>query len=185
MMPEINGYEVCNRLKTSEKTKDIAVMFLTALQDPANKTRGFELGAVDYITKPFNAREAQARVETHLSLRSMSEELSNQNIKLKQKVDEKTKQINETLKSVIQVMAQMVESRDPYIAGHQQRVSGLACVIAEKMELSSEAVETIRIAGVLHDIGKIRIPIDDVHRVQAILEFDRVERVVDLGNRWR
>lgn len=172
MMPEMDGYEVCRTLKSSPQTNDIAIIFLTALQDPANKTKGFELGAVDYITKPFNTIEVKARVQTHLSLRTMGKELANQNSILQQRVEEKTREIQRIHKSTIQVMAQMVETRDPYIAGHQQRVSSVACVIAEKMALPSKRVEILRIAGILHDIGKIRIPIDILNRPGPILEAE-------------
>lgn len=172
MMPGFNGFQVCEKLKAEEDTKDIAVIFLTALQDAANKYKGFELGAVDYITKPFNIVEVKARVQTHLSLKQMSEELSSQNLNLQKTVDEKTLQIRSILKSTIQVMAQMVESRDPYIAGHQLRVSGLACVMAEKLDMPAEEVETIRIAGILHDIGKIRIPLDILNRPGNILSAE-------------
>ncbi len=69
MMPEMNGYEVCIRLKASSQTKDIPVIFLTAMTETGHKTRGFEVGALDYITKPFHAAEVQARVRTHVSLK--------------------------------------------------------------------------------------------------------------------
>ncbi|MBU2512722.1 response regulator [bacterium] len=172
MMPELNGFDVCERLKSSDDTKDIAIIFLTALQDTANKYKGFELGAVDYITKPFNIVEVKARVQTHLSVKRMSEELSNQNVILQSMVEEKTHQIQNIFKSTIQVMAQMVETRDPYIAGHQQRVAGLACIIAEKMSMSFSEIETIRIAGILHDIGKIRIPLNILNRPGSILDAE-------------
>ncbi len=169
MMPELNGFQVCEQLKSSDETKDIAIIFLTALQDTSNIRKGFELGAVDYITKPFNTVEVKARVQTHLSVKKLSEKLADQNFVLQSMVEEKTHQINNVFKSTIQVMAQMVETRDPYIAGHQIRVAGLACVMAEKMEMSFEEIETIRIAGILHDIGKIRIPIDILNRPGGIL----------------
>lgn len=172
MMPEMDGFEVCEQLKASQETKDIVVIFLTALQDTESKHRGFELGAVDYITKPFNTVEVRARVQTHLSVKKMREELSHQNLFLQQKVEEKTQQINAMFKSTIQVMSHMVETRDPYIAGHQSRVAGLACLIAEKMGMSFDTIENIRIAGILHDIGKIRIPLDILNRPGSILDVE-------------
>ena len=69
MMPGMNGYEVCTRLKAATKTKDIPVIFITAMSEGGHKTRGFEVGALDYITKPFHAAEVKARVKTHLSLK--------------------------------------------------------------------------------------------------------------------
>lgn len=69
MMPGMNGYEVCKRLKAATKTKDIPVIFITAMSEGGHKTRGFEVGALDYVTKPFHAAEVKARVKTHLSLK--------------------------------------------------------------------------------------------------------------------
>lgn len=69
IMPGMNGYEVCTRLKATAKTKDIPVIFITAMSEGGHKTRGFEVGALDYVTKPFHAAEVKARVKTHLSLK--------------------------------------------------------------------------------------------------------------------
>ncbi|MEI8204665.1 MAG: hybrid sensor histidine kinase/response regulator [Bacteroidota bacterium] len=74
-MPEMNGFEVCELLKLDEKTKDIPVIFLTAISDPENIVRGFEYGAVDYITKPFNTAELISRVGTHIELKKSREKL--------------------------------------------------------------------------------------------------------------
>lgn len=183
MMPELDGFQVCQKLKSSKGTKDVTIIFLTALQDTTSIRKGFELGAVDYITKPFNTIEVKARVQTHLSVKKMGEELAGQNLILQSKVEEKTDQINSVFKSTIQVMAQMVETRDPYIAGHQIRVAGLACVMAEKLGLAFSEIETIRIAGILHDIGKIRIPIDILNRPGGILgaEYDLLKVHPQIG----
>ena len=71
MMPEMDGYEVCSRLKADPETAAIPIIFITAMSETVSKTRGFELGAVDYITKPFHAAEVKARIRTHLSLEEM------------------------------------------------------------------------------------------------------------------
>lgn len=86
LMPGINGYEVCKRLKSCEKTRDIPVIFLTSSSSEEDEIRGFELGAVDYITKPFNYVTVKARVETHLALKNALENL-----------DQKNKELNEML----------------------------------------------------------------------------------------
>ena len=172
MMPEMDGYEVCNRLKADQETQSIPIIFITAMGEPLNKTRGFELGAVDYITKPFHAAEIKARIKTHLSIEDMRLELKSQNQILEQKVKEKTAQITRMLNASIQSMALMVEIRDPYTAGHQQRVSQLSCAIAEKLMLDPEMIEGIRIAGLLHDVGKIRIPISILSRAGGLLDAE-------------
>jgi putative two-component system response regulator len=172
MMPDMNGYEVCRILKNVPETQDTAIIFITAIHETASKTKGFEMGAVDYITKPFNTAEVRARVRTHLTFRRMQEELNNQNLLLKRKVEEKTCEIQETLQSTIHAMSQMAESRDPYTAGHQQRVSILACAIARKLSMCEDSMDTIRVAGLLHDIGKFRIPVDILNRPGDLLEVE-------------
>ena len=172
MMPEMNGYDVCKHLKADEKTRDIPVIFITALAETGHKTRGFEVGGVDYITKPFHAAEVLARVRTHLALKEMREELNSQNIILEQKVRKRTVQLTEMLGATIQAMALAVETRDPYTAGHQQRVARLACAIAGKMGMDKDRIEAIRFAGILHDIGKIRIPVSILTRPGKMLEAE-------------
>ncbi len=172
MMPEMDGYEVCARLKADPETSSILVIFVTAMSEPVNKTRGFDLGAVDYITKPFHAAEVKARVRTHLSLEAMRVRLASQNEILEKKVEQKTAEIRQMLNASIHSMALMAEIRDPYTAGHQQRVAQLACAMAKKMNIASEMIEGIRIAGILHDVGKIRIPVSILSRSGDLLEAE-------------
>jgi putative two-component system response regulator len=172
MMPEMDGFEVCGRLKDAPETATIPIIFITAMDDTVNKTKGFEFGAVDYITKPFHAMEVKARIRTHLSISQMRLELKSQNVMLEQKVAQQTAKIREILDASIRSMSLMVEIRDPYTAGHQQRVSALACAIAKKMGFGASAIEGIRIAGLLHDVGKIRIPVSILSRAGNLLDAE-------------
>ena len=172
MMPEMSGYDVCDSLKKVPETASIPVIFITALDNIEDKTRGFRAGGVDYITKPFHISEVTARVKTHLSLKMMREELNAQNVILEQKVGEKTKELKQMLKATIHTMALTVEIRDPYTAGHQHRVALLACAIAKKIDFSDKQIRTIDIAGNLHDIGKIRIPTSIINRPGELLEIE-------------
>jgi len=172
MMPEMDGYETCTRLKADPHTASIPIIFITAMDETINKTRGFELGAIDYITKPFHAMEVKARIRTHLSLEEMRLELRLQNLRLEEKVKQKTFELSQMLTASIRSMALMVEIRDPYTAGHQQRVAQLACAMGEKMGLSSGTIEGIGIAGLLHDVGKIRIPISILSRTGKLLDAE-------------
>lgn len=172
MMPEMSGYDVCVRLKAVPKTASIPVIFITALNEIEDKTRGFEVGGVDYITKPFHVAEVKVRVKTHLSLKLMQEELNSQNIILEQKVANKTEELYQMLQATIRTMALAVEIRDPYTAGHQHRVALLACAIAKKIGFSNDQIRTIDIASNLHDIGKIRIPTAIINRPGKLLEIE-------------
>ncbi len=94
MMPGMDGFEVCRHLKSQARTRDIPIIFITAMDDPDQKTKGFEAGAVDYITRPFNAREVIARVSTHLSLRQMNLALGEKNRIIRRALDEKNRQLD-------------------------------------------------------------------------------------------
>jgi two-component system, sensor histidine kinase and response regulator len=96
MMPGMDGYEVCHRLKTNAATKDIPIIFLTAMNEIENKTAGFEAGAVDYITKPFEIMEVKARVKTHLALRSALKTIRQYNKRLEQMVEQRTSELIST-----------------------------------------------------------------------------------------
>jgi putative two-component system response regulator len=172
MMPEMDGFEVCTRLKAIPEAASIPIIFITAMSETVSKTKGFELGAVDYITKPFHAAEVKARIRTHLSLKEMRLRLESQNELLEQQVAQKTAEIRDMLDASIHSMALMSEIRDPYTAGHQQRVAQLACAIAEKMGLATTTIEGIRIAGILHDVGKIRIPVSILSRSGRLLDAE-------------
>ncbi|MEW6351840.1 MAG: response regulator [Thermodesulfobacteriota bacterium] len=88
-MPDMDGYEVCRRLKSDERTRNIPVIFVSALDEVSEKVKGFEVGAVDYITKPFQSAEVLARVETHLTLRSLQAQLEERNLQLQREVNER------------------------------------------------------------------------------------------------
>jgi putative two-component system response regulator len=172
MMPEMDGYEVCSRLKKNPATQSIPLIFITAKSETVDKTKAFQMGAVDYITKPFHAAEVKARVQTHIALEEMKDQLLTQNALLEQMVEKKTIEIQQMLQGSIYSMALMAEIRDPYTAGHQQRVAQLACAIAAKMGFSDWMIEGLRIASILHDVGKIRIPVSILNRMGQLLDAE-------------
>jgi DNA-binding response OmpR family regulator len=91
IMPGIDGFETCQQLKAKESTKDIPIIFMTALSETVDKIRGLNLGAVDYITKPLQHEEVLSRVKIHLSLRNLAKRLQKQNVHLEQEIQERTK----------------------------------------------------------------------------------------------
>ncbi|WP_298918651.1 response regulator [uncultured Nostoc sp.] len=91
MMPEMNGYEVCQHLKASEKTRDIPVIFISALDEVFDKVKAFAVGGVDYITKPFSEEEVFARVENNLTIRKLQKQLTEQNVLLQQEISDRQK----------------------------------------------------------------------------------------------
>jgi PAS domain S-box-containing protein len=129
-MPEMDGYEVCRRLKTDEKSRHIPVIFISALDETPEKVKGFEVGGVDYITKPFEAAEVLARVKTHLGLRQLqehmgelvrqrTEELSRVNISLKKEIEERTR-VEETLKKVNRMLRMLSECNQAVVRAQDE-----------------------------------------------------------------
>ncbi|NJP07088.1 MAG: response regulator [Chloroflexaceae bacterium] len=108
-MPHMDGYETCQHLKQHETTRDIPVIFFSALDDIDDKVRGFEVGGVDYITRPFQIAEVLVRVATHLSLRQMHHQLREQNAQLQQEIARRQK-VEDTLRQTQQQYAHVVEA---------------------------------------------------------------------------
>ncbi|NJO17336.1 MAG: response regulator [Thioploca sp.] len=104
LMPELDGFETCRRFKANPITQDIPIIFMTALTDTVDKVKGFELGAVDYITKPFEQEEVLARIKTHLRISQLQQQLQIQNIQLQEKneqLDQLTHHYHNELKNYI------------------------------------------------------------------------------------
>ncbi|MCA1992091.1 MAG: response regulator [Coleofasciculus sp. S288] len=130
VMPEMDGFETCRRLKASEKTKDIPVIFMTAVADtsnPADKVKGLTLGAVDYISKPIQLEEVLARIKTHLQLRSLTKQLQEQNALLQQEICAREaaakhrKQAEATLQEAERRWRSLLENVQLVVVGLDQR----------------------------------------------------------------
>jgi len=177
-MPGLNGFEVCQRMKEQEQTRDVPVIFVSSMSDTQEKLKGFELGAVDYVTKPFQREELLARVHTHLELNRLRHRLEDM-------VEDRTRslQISEmklraNLLESISAIAATVEMRDPYTAGHQRRVAMLATAIAHELGLSQHQIEGLHLAAVVHDVGKIKIPAEILSKPGRLteLEFELIKQ---------
>lgn len=159
MMPGMDGFEVCSRLKADEKTKGIPVIFITALTDEEDEAKGLTLGAVDYLNKPFNPELVRARVRNHLELKSYRD-------RLEALVRERTRELALTQAITIESLATLAEYRDPETGGHVKRtqnyVKALAVHLREhprfRDELTEETIEQLYRAAPLHDIGKVGVP---------------------------
>ncbi len=108
MMPNIDGYEVCQRLKADEQTRDIPIIFLSALDEVLDKVKAFTVGGVDYITKPFQLEEVLARIQTHLSLRFAQKEIGKLNSELEERVRQRTAQLEQEISERLQVQERLL-----------------------------------------------------------------------------
>jgi len=114
MMPEMNGFETCKHIKENLKTNEIPIIFMTALDDTSNKVKGFESGAVDYITKPFQYQEVLARVTTHITLKKLQDQWKNTNQLLELKVKKRTQELVNALEKVEELKDQL-EAENLYL----------------------------------------------------------------------
>jgi putative two-component system response regulator len=139
MMPGLDGYEVCGRLKSAEDTRLVPVVFLTGLDSREARLRGLESGATDFLSKPFDLVELEVRVRNLVSFRRLTEDL-------------------DSAEQILFAIARSVEARDEVTGDHCERLSDLAARLGERLSLGGEAITALRRAGYLHDIGKIGIP---------------------------
>lgn len=166
MMPVMDGYEVCRRLKDDEKTSGIPVIFVTAMNEKVDEERGLELGAIDYIAKPFSPPIVKARVKNHILFQLAKEAVERQNDVLEEMVNERTRELMVTQDVTIQCMASLAETRDVDTGDHIRRtqfyVKALAEAISDNPRYSSvltkNNIDLIYKSAPLHDIGKVGVP---------------------------
>ncbi len=139
MMPGMDGFEVCRRLKAHDSTRLIPVIMLTALSGQDAKLEGIEAGVDDFIIKPPNRAELLARTKSLLRVKTLNDNLAN-------------------IENLLISLANAIEARDTCTQGHVQRVSNLAHALGSKMGLSKKELKALKLGGILHDIGKIHIP---------------------------
>lgn len=151
-MPNMDGYEVTRILKGEEKTRLIPIIIVTALNELNNKIKGIELGADEYLMKPFNKFELLARVQSLIKIKKMNDSL-------------------ESSEAILFALANAIEAKDKYTEGHSERVSIYSTRLARKLGMNDEEIDIIRRGGLLHDIGKIGIP-ESILCKPAPLDFD-------------
>jgi putative two-component system response regulator len=139
MMPGMDGFEVCRRLKEDEQTRLIPVVFITALNDRRSRIMGIEVGGDDFLTKPFDRLELAARVKSLVRQKRLNEDLDH-------------------AEQVLFSIARAVESRDPNTGDHCERLVSMGKAFGEYIQLSRAEVRNLMWGGYLHDIGKVGIP---------------------------
>lgn len=158
MMPGMDGYEVCETLKKDENLRNIPVIFVTAMTDEQDEAKGLELGAVDYVTKPFRPHLVKSRVKNHLELKRHRDHLE-------ELVRERTRQLELTQEATIESLASLAEYRDPETGGHIRRTQNYVKSLALKLHasdkfqdfLNDQTIEMLYQSAPLHDIGKVGV----------------------------
>ncbi|MEA2100770.1 MAG: response regulator [Campylobacterota bacterium] len=157
MMPNMDGFEVCKILKEKQKTKDIPVIFITAKTDDDSIEKAYDLGGVDYITKPFRAREVLSRIANHLALSEQSHILEEKVKEKTQALQEINKELEDTQREVIFTMGAIGERRSKETGNHVKRVALYSELLAFYYGLDKEESKLLKEASPMHDIGKVAI----------------------------
>lgn len=157
-MPEIDGFEITNRLKQDRKTQEIPIILITALDTCKNHVKALELGVDDFLSKTAEPEEIIARVQSHLKTKQLNDQLKRYRKSLEQKVELKTAQLKNASLEIIWRLTAASEYRDNETGAHIKRMSHYSAAIAEQMGLSAKTTESILYATPMHDIGKIGIP---------------------------
>jgi putative two-component system response regulator len=176
-LPGASGFEICRLLKEDPATARIPVVFLTGKTRPDDQLEGFDLGAVDYLTKPINPRLLLARVRTHLALASRQSQLERE-------VQERTAQLEDARAEVIRRLGRAMEFHESAAAGNKvARVSQYARLIAQASGMKPEVVDLLQKAAPLYDIGKMGVPSEVLRNPGKLSapELERVRRHPELG----
>lgn len=183
-MPDMDGYEAIRRLKASEKTMHIPVIFLTGKIDPEHEIKGLSLGAVDYITKPFSRELLLKRINFHVLLERQKQELLRHNLSLENEIDKKARTVSELQSAILKTIAELVECRDNITGDHIGRTQySLNLLIASLIEngvyldkLSTMDLPLLIMSSQLHDVGKISIR-DSILMKQGKLTYEEFEEM--------
>jgi len=165
-MPEMDGFEVCKKLRSRPELSSIPVIFLSALDRTRDKLAAFRSGGMDYVTKPFEPEEMSARIETQLKLRNLQAAIERQNRNLKGLVEKQVQEIEDAQMATIFALAKLADSRDNETGRHLERVQTLCRLLAWELRerpeyreiVTEEYANNIFHASPLHDIGKVAIP---------------------------
>ncbi|WP_205412553.1 response regulator [Janthinobacterium lividum] len=166
MMPGMTGHEVAQALQGDPATRDIPIIFLTAMASSEDETHGLELGAADYITKPISPPVVLARVRTQLKVKDAADFLRDKNEYLEQEVQRRTRELGAIQDVTIHAMASLAETRDNETGNHIRRTQHYVKVLAEHLSehprfrafLDPDTIKLLFKSAPLHDIGKIGIP---------------------------
>jgi putative two-component system response regulator len=166
VLPDLDGLEVCRLLKADPKTASIPVIFLTAYADASDEQEGFDLGAVDYISKPLSPPLVLARVKTHLQTKTFQDFLRSQNTFLEAEVARRTREILAIQDAVLVALGALVEAREAETGLHVERTQHYVRLLASraaqerafKKDLTEDVIERLFKSVPLHDIGKVGIP---------------------------
>ncbi len=169
-MPEMDGYTIMKLIKEKQQLCDIPIICLTADDDQESEVKCFELGAVDFITKPFVDEIMFQRTSRTLELAYLQKQLRAEVEYKTRKLDKRSRQLKRMTVQVMQTLAGTIDAKDKYTNGHSLRVAEFSAMIGSKLNMSLEEVDDIYYIGLLHDIGKIGIPDEIINKASKLTE---------------
>ena len=178
MMPEMDGYEVCRQLKNDPLTAKIPVIFITAMVENNEETRGFDVGCVDYITKPICPATLRARVATHL-------QLYDQKKACELLVQQRTEELESSQHAAIYMLGEASHYNDTDTGKHIWRMAAYSEAIALELGWSTERTKLLRLAATMHDTGKIALPDSILKKPHALnaVEFSIMQTHTIIGHK--
>ncbi|MCB1760841.1 MAG: response regulator [Gammaproteobacteria bacterium] len=178
MMPDMDGYDVCRRLKSSTKTSHIPVIFVSAKHETIDEQRGFDVGAVDYISKPVNPVLVKARVRTHLTL-------ADQHRAARQLVKTRTRELEASQRAAVFMLGEAGHYNDTDTGVHIWRMAAYAGALARALHWPVERADLLELAASMHDTGKIGIPdgILKAPRKLTVSEWETMKTHTTIGHR--
>lgn len=169
-MPEMDGFMFMKLIKERVGLKDIPIICLTADNEEESEVKCFELGAVDFITKPFVDQIMFQRTSRTLELALLQKELQQEVERKTQKLDKRSRQLKRMTNQVMKTLAGTIDAKDKYTNGHSVRVAQYSAMIAAEMNMSREEQDNIYYIGLLHDIGKIGVPDDIINKTTKLTD---------------
>jgi putative two-component system response regulator len=163
MMPEMDGFEVCRRVRHHDVLAEIPIVMITALDDRDSRLTGLRAGADDFITKPFDLTELLTRVQTITRL-NRYRHLMNERARFAEQLQRSRDELAQAYDATLEGWVKALDLRDHETEGHSQRVTEMTLRMAERLGIHGEALEHIRRGALLHDIGKMGIPDAILHK---------------------
>lgn len=171
-MPEMDGFEVLQRIMENDEWKEIPVIFLTADNDQETEVRGLRAGALDFVTKPFMEDIVKQRVKHLLELNHLQKQLKQEVERQTAKAEERRRQVEEMSFQTIHALADAIDAKDKYTNAHSSRVSKYSVALAEELGWEKNRVSDLKYAALLHDVGNIGLPDNVLNKSSKLTEVE-------------
>jgi len=190
MMPKMNGFEVCEHLKSQKRTKDIPIIFMTALTEVLDKIKGFELGAADYITKPFHQQEVLARVKAHITLRKQQRQLQKRNLELDAFAHTVAHDLKNPLSAIVNLCGLFLEKYSVNTSLDANSIKNITFVEKAGLKALDTISALLMLSGVSRQPNLLIEPLDMAHIIEQVIEMrlaslkKNAGGSIDLPNSW-